>query len=40
VGEEVGLTREMVRQIKEKNLGIIKKTFVGWYFSQDLDIYI
>jgi RNA polymerase primary sigma factor len=29
VGEEVGLTREMVRQIKEKNLGIIKKTFVG-----------
>jgi len=29
VGEEVGLTREMVRQIKEKCLNIIKKTFVG-----------
>ncbi len=29
VGEEVGLTREMVRQIKEKNLVIIKKTFLG-----------
>jgi hypothetical protein len=26
------LTREMVRQIKEKCLNIIKKTFVGWYF--------
>jgi DNA-directed RNA polymerase sigma subunit (sigma70/sigma32) len=28
VGEEVGLTREMVRQIKEKSLLLIKKSFV------------
>ena len=28
VGEEVGLTREMIRQIKEKSLLLIKKSFV------------